>query len=399
MSFSSPPKIEFLLESIQKLSLARSMEQIQDLVKHAARILAGSDGAAIILKDNEHCYYVDEDSIAPLWKGQRFQMSACISGWVMQNQQTAIIEDIYKDSRVPIEAYRPTFVNSLTMVPIRTIAPIGAIGNYWKNHHIPSGEEIKLLEALANSTSVAIENVQVYKELEQRVKDRTAQLDACNTELEAFTYSVSHDLRSPLTIVGGLCQMIQQDSKNSITADSQYLFSRVDSNVKRMNELIDDLLMLSKISQATLNIQEINVSEIATHIISEYKQNNPTRLIDCQIASDLIVKGDSKLIRILLENILNNAFKYTSKNENTLIVIDQLDDNHKSIYIKDNGVGFKMPEEEDQLFRPFKRFHHQEEFSGTGIGLATVKRIVRLHDGAVWVESSPNQGATFYFHL
>lgn len=397
---ASNSKTDLLIQVIQELSLAHSMDQIQNIVKKAARSLVGSDGTAFVLRDNDRCYYVDEDSISPLWKGQHFDMNICISGWVMKKKKTVIIEDIYNDNRIPIDAYSSTFVKSLTIVPIRTIDPIGAIGNYWKESHVPTTEEIKLLEALANSTSIAIENIQVYAQLEQRVKDRTAQLDALNNELEAFTYSVSHDLRSPLTIVGGLSQMIQQDTKNTFTADSHYLFTRINCNVKRMNELIDDLLMLSKISQSAVNKQHIDVTLMAQEIITEYMRNHPTRSIEYSIAPLLKVKGDAKLVRILLENLLNNALKYTSKNPNTLITIDSfIKEDHQGILIKDNGVGFALPDEEDQLFRPFKRFHTQEEFPGTGIGLAIVKRIIRLHNGDIWPESSPNQGATFYFYL
>ncbi|RUR06306.1 ATP-binding protein [Legionella sp. km772] len=394
-------KTEFLIEVIQELSIARSINQIQDIVKYAARALVGSDGSAFVLRDHDKCYYVDEDSISPLWKGQRFDMKICISGWVMSHKETVVIEDIYKDERIPIEAYRSTFVKSLVMVPIRSRDPIGAIGNYWQEKHTPTIEDIKILEALANSTSIAIENVQVYSELEQRVKDRTAQLNALNTELEAFTYSVSHDLRSPLTIIGGLSQMIQQDKKNALSEDGHYLFSRIDSNVKRMNELIDDLLMLSKISQASVNKKQVDVSILAQEIINEYCENQPSRHIDCTISPGVQVYGDPKLVRILLENLLNNALKYTSKNDYTLITLDRFtsENGHEGVFIKDNGVGFKIPDSSDELFRPFKRHHSNDEFPGSGIGLAIVKRIIKLHHGEIWPESSPNQGATFYFYL
>lgn len=158
---------EELTKVVQELSQARSIEQITRIVRHASRSLTGSDGATFVLRDGDRCHYVDEDAITPLWKGQKFPMSACISGWVMLNRIPAVIEDIYQDERIPIDAYRPTFVKSLVMVPIRSIAPIGAIGNYWANHHQAGECELRILQALADSTSVAIENVQIYERLRQ----------------------------------------------------------------------------------------------------------------------------------------------------------------------------------------------------------------------------------------
>lgn len=175
--------MEQLIAVVQELSLARNLQSIMAIVKQAARFLTGADGATFILRDGDRCFYADEDAIAPLWKGQRFPMKICMGGWVMLNRQPAIIFDIYGDARIPFEAYSPTFVKSLAMVPIRTIDPIGAIGVYWATPHQPTDTEVKILQALADTTAVAIENVQVYAELEQRVRDRTAELEATNQRL------------------------------------------------------------------------------------------------------------------------------------------------------------------------------------------------------------------------
>jgi GAF domain-containing protein len=153
--------------TIQELSLARSVPEIQAIVRTAARRLTGADGATFVLRDGTLCHYADEDAIAPLWKGQRFPMSACISGWAMMNRRSAVIGDIYADDRIPHDAYRPTFVKSLAMVPIRTLDPIGAIGNYWARRHAPTADEVEVLQALADSTAVAMENVRAYEELDR----------------------------------------------------------------------------------------------------------------------------------------------------------------------------------------------------------------------------------------
>jgi diguanylate cyclase (GGDEF)-like protein len=177
-------EMEYLIHVIQELSLARTLNEIIDIVRFSARKLANSDGATFILRDNGQCYYVDEDAIAPLWKGKRFPMSICIGGWTMNNKKPAIIPHVFEDSRIPFEAYEPTFVKSLVCVPIRRLDPIAAIGVYWAVPHEPTEDEIKLLQALADSTAIAMENVQVYAELEQRVKDRTSELEEANWHLK-----------------------------------------------------------------------------------------------------------------------------------------------------------------------------------------------------------------------
>jgi diguanylate cyclase (GGDEF)-like protein len=175
--------MERLLHAVQELSLARSMPDVQRIVRSAARELTGCDGATFVLRDDNMCYYADEDAIAPLWKGNRFPMETCISGWAMLNREAAVIPDIYLDRRIPHAAYRPTFVKSLVMVPIRKLDPVGAIGNYWAHEYQPSEQDVSLLQALADATSIAMENIRIHAELEQRVRDRTAELEKANEEI------------------------------------------------------------------------------------------------------------------------------------------------------------------------------------------------------------------------
>ena len=166
--------MERLVTVVQELSLARDVATVLALVCHAAHVLTGADGASCVLREDDLCYYADEEASAPLWKGQRFPMSACISGWAMLNRQHAVIADIYTDPRILVEVYQPTFVKSLVVLPIQAAAPIGAIGTYWAQRHQATPEEVKVLQALADSTSVALEHVQLYTELAQRVEERTA---------------------------------------------------------------------------------------------------------------------------------------------------------------------------------------------------------------------------------
>lgn len=179
--------MERLIEVVQDLSLARDLPTLQKTVRTAARELTHADGATFILREDDHCYYADEDAIAPLWKGRRFPMEMCISGWVMRNKLPAVIPDIYQDPRIPAEAYRPTFVKSLAVVPIRTRDPIGAIGNYWARQRQPTERELHLLRVLADSTAVAIESVRIVSDLEEHVRRRTCELEVANEEIRQLS--------------------------------------------------------------------------------------------------------------------------------------------------------------------------------------------------------------------
>jgi putative two-component system response regulator len=165
-----------LVNAIQQMSLARSVQEIQEIVGCTARRLTGADGATFVLRDDDRCFYADEDAIAPLWKGRHFSMSACISGWVMRHRRSVSIPNIYADTRIAVDAYRSTFVRSLAMVPIRQLEPVGAIGNYWASHHQPADREMNLLQALADSTAVALENVRVMCELESARRESLERL-------------------------------------------------------------------------------------------------------------------------------------------------------------------------------------------------------------------------------
>lgn len=207
--------IQHLVNAVTELSLAKDLDTVMAIVRRTARALTGADGATFVLRDRigdaEVCFYADEDAISPLWKGSRFPIETCISGWAMLNSRPAIIEDIYKDPRIPHEAYKPTFVKSLAMVPIRASDPIGAIGNYWAHQHLPSKEEVSLLQSLADITAVTMENINVYDELEHRVKHRTAALYEKNQEI---TDSIAYAKRIQSAVLPSY-SLVQEHFKDS----------------------------------------------------------------------------------------------------------------------------------------------------------------------------------------
>lgn len=226
--------MQILLRALQELSLARDLASVQGVVSRAARAMTGCDGAAIVLREGDQCYFADEDSIAPLWKGRRFPMAACVSGWVMTQRTAAVIPDIYRDPRVPQDAYRSTYIKSLAVVPIRTLSPIGTLGNYWAHEHGPTAEDVELLQALADATSVAMENVRVYNELEQRVRNRTVALERANQEIQSL--SVTDELTGLLNR-RGFYQMAERALAVARRGGSECLIAFIDvDGLKAVND-------------------------------------------------------------------------------------------------------------------------------------------------------------------
>jgi signal transduction histidine kinase/CheY-like chemotaxis protein len=394
-----------LVSVVQRLSLARNLQSIMDIIRHSARNLVGADGASFILRDGDNCFYAEEDALAPLWKGRRFPMSSCVGGWAMLNRQPAVIKDIYQDARIPHEAYRPTFVKSLAMMPIRTLAPVGALGVYWARPHRATSEEVELLQALADSTAVAMESVELLSNLEQRVTERTselhrrsAQLEVLNRELEAFSYSVAHDLRSPLITIDGFTQVLSESYGDKLDEIGRSHLERICGGARRMHRLINDLLELSKVVRAPMHHATVDLSRIANDIVRGLREGAPERTASVVVADNLTVDGDAALLRIALEHLFSNAWKFTSKTANTRIEFGSRMDRsgRRAFFLRDNGAGFD-PRHSANLFSPFRRLHPESQFPGSGIGLATVQRIVHRHSGEIWAEAAVDHGACFYF--
>lgn len=390
--------VQLLMQAVCDLSLARDLETVQKIVRSTARGLNGADGATFVLRDGDRCFYADEDAIEPLWKGQRFPMSACVSGWAMFNRKPAVVADIYDDDRVPVDAYRPTFVKSMVMVPIRTSHPIGAIGNYWAHLHAPAPEEIELIQALADSTAVALENVQLYQQLERRVQERTAQLEVVNRELESFSYSVSHDLRAPLRQIAGLTEILVEDHAENFGADALQIVDSIGGSVDKLQQLVNDLLQFSMLGNKSPDMEVVDMAAQARAVFVEL--NAQVLKTPLFALSDLPPAwGDPALLRQVWINLLSNAIKYSSKREAPAIEVGSRVEEGAVIYfVRDNGAGFDSARAQ-KLFGVFQRLHTEAEFPGTGVGLSIVQRIISRHGGRIWAESAPDAGATFYFSL
>jgi signal transduction histidine kinase len=391
--------LDRLLRAVQDLSRARDLPAVIEIVRHAARELTGADGATFVLRDGAQCHYADEDAIAPLWKGRRFPMADCISGWVMEHGQAVAIADVLADERVPSEAYRPTFVVSLAMVPIRSESPIGAIGNYWAAPHHASADEIAVLQALADSASIAIEHVETLCELERRVADRTASLEAANAALESFASSVSHDLRAPLRAIEGFAAILMEEHAPSLGEEPRRCLRVIDENSRRMRQLIDDLAEFSRLAGAEAHVADIDVEDVVHSAAEELRRAEPGRAIELRLGPLPRARGDGYLLRRAFRNLLSNAFKFTRGRAPAIIEVGaSRAGTHVEYWVRDNGVGFDM-RHAATVFGVFSRLDPSDGTGGSGVGLALVKRIAERHGGRCWAMAEPGGGATFTLSL
>ena len=260
--------MERLLEAVCALASAHTLEQIAAIVRTAARDLSQADGATFVLRDQGRCYYMDEDAIAPLWRGLRFPMETCISGWVMLNKQAVVIPDIQVDDRISQDAYRPTFVKSLSMSPIRTSDPIGAIGTYWATHHEPTEAEQRLLQALADSTAVARESVRTLTELEDRVEQRTQQLAAVNRDLQQFAAHAAHDLREPISTITGFAGVLSAELSD-VGSTASVAVEGILRSGERLLTRIDDLLTFARSGALDLVLEEVDLDDLLRITLTE----------------------------------------------------------------------------------------------------------------------------------
>jgi len=237
---------------------------------------------------------------------------------------------------------------------------------------------------------------QLNTDLEQRVNERTSQLEFANKELESFNYSVSHDLRAPLRHVIGYADALQEDNCHNQSAESLHLIQKIRDSVNRMDALIDALLGLAQISHSVIKQKPVNLSKISNQISNELKQNAPLRKVEFSIANGVIAVCDEQLVSIVMQNLIDNAWKFTAKKDVSRIEFGVTDDS--TYFVRDNGAGFNM-EYARKLFSVFQRAHNEKDFPGIGIGLATVARIIQRHGGRVWAEGEENNGATFFFTL
>lgn len=389
-----------LAQIIQQLTQAHKEEEVITLVTQAAAQLAYADGASFIIQKDDQCRYVAEQGLTPSLKGRTFPLDGCPAGRAILNRDLVIVPDMsqYQDAS-------PTLLSSfhsikgLVALPILSEPPHGAIEIYWSGQPEMDPDIRQTLQTLCDATHIALENAVAFTDLENRVAERTRQLEQANKELEAFSYSVSHDLRAPLRAIDGFAQMLHEDYSPQLPPEAQRLLGVIRSNVSKMSQLISDLLTFSRAGRKAIVKQLIDMRQLFNDVFEELIQSEPERKIDFILAELPPVEGDIALLRQVVANLLSNALKFTRPRAEAQIRVNfQKQSPYVIFSVTDNGVGFDM-RYVDKVFGVFQRLHRDDEFEGTGLGLALVQRIIAKHDGKVWIQSEVGQGTTVYFSL
>lgn len=402
--------MEYLIEVSQELSRVRTLSGVVEIVRHAARKLTGADGATFILRDGGFCSYVDEDAIGPLWKGRRFPLEMCISGWSMLHRQAVVIEDIYQDDRIPHEAYRPTFVKSLLMVPIRHEDPVGAIGNYWAQTKVLEPYEIRLLESLAHATAIALENVRLNTQLQDSLDKCQKTLAELERQLhlrDEFISVATHELKTPITPLLLQVQLFRRllaSGRPEAHFQSREMATFLDGSVRQienLDRLIDNLLDVSRIRLGRFSFDcapGVDLVQIVNNIVQQFPA--PARdLVQIEVepaGAAICGYWDALKLEQLIRNLLANAFKY---GEGKKIQVRLLaTPSGAELWVRDQGIGIS-PENQSRIFERFERAVPAKNYGGMGIGLFIVREVVSGHGGQIVLESTLGKGSTFRIHL
>jgi signal transduction histidine kinase len=390
-----------LIGAVQRLSLARTVGEVQEIVRVTARALCGADGATFVLRDGTRCYYADEDAISPLWKGQRFPLDVCVSGWTMRNRSAVVIEDIFVDERVPQEAYRPTFVRSLAMVPIRQTDPIGAIGNYWSDHHRADPHEVQLLQALADATAVALENVGLWAEMEQRVAERTADLSAAVALSDQVLGTLAHELRNAVGGTRGLLDAILHDPAEDLSAALRDDLRLAHDGARDAMQIVEQQLAQAKARASDLRpaVAPIDVRALLADLERTYRalrRNDAVRLVLDAPSEPLTLTSDRHLVTQILRNLISNALKFTDHGEVRFGARRGPGKDEITFIVADTGVGI-APHDQARIFEAFQQVDGEQAGrpTGTGLGLPFVQRVTTLLSGRIELQSAVGDGSTF----
>jgi PAS domain S-box-containing protein len=338
------------------------------------------------------------------------------AGKAIQSSSTVVVNELMSDAHFDLwreRALAAGFYASIALPLVTEMGTWGVLCIYSQNTGAFNEEEVQLLKGLANDLAYGITAFRNQAEheqaeakirelneaLEQRVRERTTELEAANTELEAFVYTVAHDLRAPLRSIDGFSRILLEDCADRLTPEEKVHLERVCTATQHMGHLIESMLQLSRLNRSELRRTTVDISALAHGVLADLQRQDPERRVTAVVAPDLVAQADPALIHSVLDNLLGNAWKFTSKTAGARIELGCSNkDGVPVFFVHDNGAGFNMAYR-GKLFGVFQRLHRNDEFPGTGVGLASVQRIIHRHKGRVWAESQPGNGASFFFTL
>lgn len=389
--------MEHLVGVVQALSQARDISAIARIVGDAARELTGADGATFVLRDGDECRCVEQTGADQNWKGKRYPIESTVTGRAMETGRPVVIEDVNDHPWIKPGTFSAGMTHSLAVVPIRRTDPLGAIATSWAMHHIPSAEELVILQALADVTAVAWENVGLFADLQEKIKSLQAQqarIAAQHESLEVFARALAHDLKEPVRTVRAFSDLIV--NYDDPPEAKQMYFELIRKASDRMAMLVDTVFQYSQLDDPSrLKKRPVSMEGALAAAIDNLAQLILER--GATVTSDALpeVEAHGAHMMQMLQNLIANALRHGPIGV-AIHVSATVDGPNMRISVSDNGPGMESSDLE-RIFLPFKRLNLNEE--GAGLGLATCRKIVALHGGAIWCESRVGEGATFHFTL
>lgn len=377
-----------LFAVMRELSNLHDTNSITDVVRTSARELTGADGITFVLRDNDFCFYANEHAIEPLWKGRRFPIHSCVSGWAMLHAEVVNIPDIYKDPRIPQDLYRETFVKSLVMTPIRMTDPIGSIGAYWADYHVATPAELQMLQIIADATAIALANAQLYEQLTTSAKRK-----------DELIIMLAHELRNPLAPLRTAAKLLLLTPSDP---EKVLMMQKIiDRQVAHLGSLVEGLLEMSRLETGKIAVDQvpIDIRELMQALAHDHErlfEESSQRLVLHVPDIPVMIKGDASRLRQIVENIFDNARKHAGSH--VTVDVSLIDTGSSAvIMVRDDGAGIPS----DFLASAFEPLAQADRSldrrkGGLGIGLAVVKALVELHRGTVTVMSEgPGKGVEF----
>jgi signal transduction histidine kinase/DNA-binding response OmpR family regulator len=395
---------ELLLAATRDLAGAADLLALRAIAVDTAGRLTSADGTTFAVREGDEGRYADPertgtDPPGPL-PGTPFPLAASLGDWACEHRRPAVIDDIGTDLRVPPEL-RDGTGHSAVVVPVPADQPIATLGTFWTQPHQPDAIEVRLLQALADSIAAALSGLRQRRQLEARAAARTS-------ELAALTYAVSHDLRAPIRHLEGFARILLQDTAD-LAPETQHGAQRIQDAAAHLRDMVNGMLVLSRIAQADVHPQPVDLAQLGREV-AQSLTNAPTPAgepdragaVEFVAPEQLPVTGDPRLLLNVMQDLLGNAWKFTARIPRPRVELGVAPAEPGAadpvFFVRDNGAGFE-PASAGRLFGVFQRLHSDEDFPGTGVGLAAVKRIVDKHGGTVRATGEPDQGATFYFTL